>query len=840
MAEEEITTPVSTVSKGGEPTWAQVWHLPVLLLGLLLFVAGLYLLAPRSEPNNFPGALDSAAYYLETKRDLEQAKKKLDEVDAQRQLASQQDIARYNQLYADWQYEELHRPGFTLVPTRQTQDAHERIVNFYQQSENLGRHITGTSLNRWAQSLVALGRDEQALSLLEKMRNESPQQRYHLIGQLIEDHRARPPAEQNLDVLTKLVQRYRFEVNQEPDPKPRRAAGIWITEVEADMKLTAGDPHGAIRLLVMERLPRLMRPGQPNHDLAPLYIKLGQSYQHIAAFDDARLNYMEAQAMLAGQPHSDRMADILVGLGQIELSRPSDGSVQTSRGLFAEAVNEYPSSSSAIDAKIGLADCEARLNMESESAQHFREAVEDLVRRTPPHDIRRQIITDTIDAHVARAVDREDYDRTLELLEILIPLYGDQLPPAQLLRFAVTHERIAEKRSDAAQEIQARLEAGDTDVSVQAKQLAYQQAVIHYEQAGDYYLDHANSVTITDDQAHGESLWHAAACYDEAQLWSKAIDVYSQFVSTRINDPLCIRARAQLGKAYLADGQYEPAIEQFLQLLEDHPHSPETYDILVPLAQAYIAVKDYSAARRGLEQVVTDHPSITPESPEYQYALIELGKLLYQLGDQDGDYYVPAIERLTEAVQRYGEADQGPMLRFLLADSYRKSVARLNQLLGERQSKNDQLEIQAEKKKRLEMAQQLYNQVITELEARPQVAVTPLEQLYRRNAYFYQADCAFDRGAYELAISLYDLAARRFENSPASLIALVQIVNAHCELGQYQEARVANNQARLQLQRIPDDAFEEPDLPLTRRHWEDWLRWTSQLDIFGPKADASR
>ncbi len=210
------------------------------------------------------------------------------------------------------------------------------------------------------------------------------------------------------------------------------------------------------------------------------------------------------------------------------------------------------------------------------------------------------------------------------------------------------------------------------------------------------------------------------------------------------------------------------------------------------------------------------------------------GKLYYRLGEKHGDYYVEAIERLDEAVKQYGNTAEGPELRYLLADAYRRSIGALEDKIKQQESPSRRMELQAEKDDRLREAQMYYNQVLTELDARPENTLSPLEVLYLRNSYFYQADCAFDRGQFERSIELYDLAARRYKQHPASLVALVQIVNAHCELGQFQEAKVANERARRQLQRIPEKAFDDPSvLPMSRQRWEDWLEWTTKVDLFG-------
>jgi len=200
--------------------------------------------------------------------------------------------------------------------------------------------------------------------------------------------------------------------------------------------------------------------------------------------------------------------------------------------------------------------------------------------------------------------------------------------------------------------------------------------------------------------------------------------------------------------------------------------------------------------------------------------------------------FVRAIEVLTEAVERFGDTEAGASLRYLLADSNRRSVVTLDAKLRERRSQRELIALQAERLRRLSESEIYFNQVITELEAREFDELTALERTYLRNSYFFQADSAFDRGQYDQAIALYDEAAKRWEADPASLVAHVQIVNAYCELGDYAAAKRANEKALWALERLPEEAFDDPTLPMSRRHWEDWLRWTSQIDLFGAQARA--
>jgi TolA-binding protein len=374
-----------------------------------------------------------------------------------------------------------------------------------------------------------------------------------------------------------------------------------------------------------------------------------------------------------------------------------------------------------------------------------------------------------------------------------------------------------------------------------AKQLANQEAAFQFGKAGQYFRRHAQkvTVTVTDSDKHGRSLWNAATLFDQAQRWDDAIEMYRQYIETRPDDPRRLEAIHHLGQALLADGQYEAAADRFGALLKDHPKSPDAYASLAPMARAQMGLGKREKAVRYLQRVVSDHPAIRPGSETYRKALVELGKLYYRMGENEGARYVKAIETLDEGVTRYGKTERGPELRYLLADSYRRSIDALRKKLEGELSQRKRLALQKERRRRLKEAQRDYNQVINQLEARSGESRSPLEQVYYRNAYFYQADCAFDRGRYKPAIELYKEAARKFDDKPASLVALVQIVNAHCELGQYEQAQVYNRMALDRLEQMPEGVFDQPALPMSRQHWEDWLRWTSERDLFANPQQAN-
>jgi len=399
--------------------------------------------------------------------------------------------------------------------------------------------------------------------------------------------------------------------------------------------------------------------------------------------------------------------------------------------------------------------------------------------------------------------------------------------------FAATHEHLGEQYlSEAAEHERAVDEGvGMTPQQIQKREsaatLARQNAAVHFEKAGDHHVRHARLVTVSDDEQFGDALWAAAGNYDKARRWQKAIEVYAEYVKARPEDPRRLDAMHRLALAYESDNQHRAAVGLFQELVDEHPRTQQAYDSLVPLARSHIELDQVEDAKRVLRHVITDHEAITPDSQAYQESLIALGQLHYRQNE-----FTEAIEKLEMAVKRYGDTDDGPRLRYLLGDAYRQSVRTLDDELARPMPAARKAALDDERTRRLEQAAMLFSQVVNELEARSSSRLSNIESLYLRNAYFYRADAMYDLGRYEQAITLYDEAAGRWDKHPASLIGLIQIVNAYCELDRYQEARVANDRARWQLNQIPDAAFDDPTLPMSRRHWQEWLKWTSKLKLF--------
>src|SRR5205085_6206797 len=100
-------------------------------------------------------------------------------------------------------------------------------------------------------------------------------------------------------------------------------------------------------------------------------------------------------------------------------------------------------------------------------------------------------------------------------------------------------------------------------------------------------------------------------------------------------------------------------------------------------------------------------------------------------------------------------------------------------------------ELRASRLDHLRTAMRHYEQVRSTLEMMDAGRMTELEKTFLRNSFFYIGDCAFDMADYSKAVAAYDAAALRYVDDPASLVAMVQIVNAYIAQGQTAQARTA-------------------------------------------------
>jgi tetratricopeptide (TPR) repeat protein len=357
----------------------------------------------------------------------------------------------------------------------------------------------------------------------------------------------------------------------------------------------------------------------------------------------------------------------------------------------------------------------------------------------------------------------------------------------------------------------------------------------HYLDAGADFREHARLMITVDPNASADSLWNAADCYDLAGDRDAAKDAFSSYATSAAdNDQRKAEARYRLAQVLQAQGEPVAAAAQYRQVIESRLAGDTGGSgsglfadrSLVPLARCLLDDKDPAndAEAEKLLRGVLSGTTFSPDAAEYREALLELGEHLHRTAR-----FVDSAGVLEEARKRYPDADEAIRVNFKLADCYRQSAAQIGEELRAALPQDRRDELLQLRQTRLEQAGELFAAVGRSISAIDARHLTQLDRVMQRNAAFYQADAAFDLGNDDAAIKLYDAAAQRYSADPASLLARVQIVTCYLRQNKPAEAAAANLRAKRQLAGIPPAAFDAPDMPMTRRHWERWLAADSQL-----------
>ncbi|XAL99019.1 tetratricopeptide repeat protein [Phycisphaeraceae bacterium D3-23] len=819
-----------------EMAWSQVWQMPVLLLGLGLLAVGVYFALPKYVPMDYDKEL-AKIESLVTKNRLEEAEGrlvKLGETDDFVEAVPDPVEGYYWQLYGDLRFRQMDTRVWQGITTQAGQENLGQIVEFYRKAQKLGRAMPGSALWRYAQALAAMGDDTGALRVVDEMPDDSATRRHEIVRALVERAMQTDPDAAS-EKVANLLRRFEQELEAEPDVAVRRREKIWAMQQRAERFLRAKDEQAVIRMLVEGGLMRLKQGGASDKDIAPLNVVLGEAYAMEENFVDARQRFSEARRHL--EKGHEMFPRVLVGFAGIELAQSEQGYIERAFGLYHQAYLDAPQGPSSIDAKIGEAHTEAyREGRFPEALEAFELAAGRLAtEQAPAWDPRRVKLEHYLSVHINREFENMQYENALALLKVVAPLTerGDSATLAH--QFGETYRLLGDQSEAAAQDLKPDPNRPEEDPHLDARRMHHQDAAVYYEQAAEAYLREAKLLEAETD-GHGKALWAAAEHFAKSQLWPQAVSVYQDFLATRGDSDMREQAMFRLGQSYLADGQYGAARDQLKGLIESADTSQWAMQSYVPLSRALVALDEWDAAEQWLRSVVEDHRAIGPGSPYFRDALIELGTLYYRRGSQDDTYYARGIEVLGDAggaVERYGhDNEQSAKLRYMLADCLRLSAFGLGRQAAQTPNQSDRLAMQAERVRRLSEAKMYYQQVQELLDDRHPSSLSRVERVYHRNAYFYQADCAFEQSDFANAILLYQDAATRWQDHPASLVAWVQIVNSAAEMRDFPRARAAHRQAVEVFSKLDDAVFDHPDSLMTRQRWDDWLRWSTELDLY--------
>ncbi|MGQ9821827.1 MAG: tetratricopeptide repeat protein [Thermogutta sp.] len=325
-----------------------------------------------------------------------------------------------------------------------------------------------------------------------------------------------------------------------------------------------------------------------------------------------------------------------------------------------------------------------------------------------------------------------------------------------------------------------------------------QEARRHFRWAGDEYTRLARTRAAT--KAYPDDLWDAADNYLAGWSFSRASRVLREYLrneAKRRNSAALLR----LGECLLAMGRLDEALLVLNECIEFHAKDAASYEARLLAAHAYQEKADFARAESVLLRNLSGE--LAPSSREWRASLFALGHLYYEEG-KDAE----AVPRLEEAVTRYPQDEQAARARYELAEIFRRMALQSLGLSSAAASTADEarLPLRRDAQNRLLAAKAHYETVCRLMNDRAnQRQLLHPELILLRNAYFGLGDVCYRLGRFTEALDAYHAVINRFQSRPEVLEAYAQIVRCYQAMGRDQESRIALEQAKIVLQRLPPD-----------------------------------
>lgn len=683
------------------------------------------------------------------------------------------------------------------------------VIREYEEAQRAGGILEPRDLAALANTHI--GRDQFTIAL-QHARDIPESKRYlrdgvyqRAITSMLD--RPSPMTELAIDLVTELLQ----------DPNLPLEQRIWAMETQGRVQLEQGYSDLVITRMLRE-LPRLDHA--PAYDRSRLRLILAQAYIAQGAIPQADEQVKIARDLAAsGDPHYPQ---VLLMKALVEDER---GNTTEARDLYDELVQNHGTSDVIPLALLGLGETEAALNQPVLAIESFNQLVSSYDSfNIESYPSRKQVLDSLLARSDESLASGESFD-AITYARLGEQLYaGRQTPSEVYYASAIAHQGAAEFILGQPLEEIGSLVGLDPSARSEVQRLLV-------TAAANFSL-HAERHVVTNLPVYANSLWKSADLFDRAGDQPEAIKAFQTYAESMPSDPRYSEALFRQAESLRAMGDFAAAADVYKGLIE----SKETLAGVdvgaladashVPLAQAYLYDEDPAndAQAESLLVKAIDGSMGSTDTELFRDALLELAGL-YDRTDRPER----AIERYDEFRNRFPEDPETGSVVFRLADAHRRLADRIEDSLAQPMPAAEKNRRTVEMNDHRRDAIDRYTDAITILGARPESSLGIFEEMALRNAHFYLGDCAFDLGEYDTAIEYYDRARDRYGEHPASLVAMVQIVNAYIQTGQIGRARTANERAKRFYAMMPDDVWDDPTLPMDRRDWERWLESSTEL-----------
>ncbi|MCB9846164.1 MAG: tetratricopeptide repeat protein [Phycisphaeraceae bacterium] len=809
MAEAVEDTPIESqeATEPKPPFWRELWQAPALAGAVVLLCGALVYAVVTRGSIDISARLDRCEALIESRKFLEA----IDSLNGQvfpslaKGKVSPGEVRRFHLLLARALYRGQKDLGLDKP------ENHKNILRSYEEAIAVDALLESSDFYALADTQLSLGDTERALRWAERLPPEDAPRAREIRRRVVERELKTAGSESTeiLGLLSTMLE----EANQSDDER------AWVVQVQGSLLLQSGMADEAIARLLreMQRLDRASGEAR-----SKLHLLLARAYVEGGATAQAstQLDFAEG-LMLDTDPARSTLA-YLRGLVD-----DAAGDLESARDRYALIVDEMGASDESLPSMLRLGEVEASLGHTAESLDAFTRLIGAMEgHRTHPDVSRERVVRGLLRLSDDR-LERRELTDALAFARKAERLMGiDERPSEVFLAVARAERALADVLIGDRPTIGVPTLRGLDPAS-------REEARRHLIAAGSNYRQHANRMILPDYQAYGDSLWMSADSFDLAGDSDEAVGAYQEFINSFPEDPRRAEARFRLGRAYQGRGELQLASDLFQGLVNDR-NDPQVKGVglwgdlsYVPLAQVLLDDADASNDARAeqlLLSVVDGTVVREPDAAMYRDGVVALADF-YSRSGQD----TRAIARYDEAIDRFPDDPERDLLRFHLAESCRREGDRLRGLLEGSIPESERQRLESLWRERTARAGTLYAATVEALSQRSPAHMSAVVTRALRDASFYAASCAFDLGDYDAAIRAYDEAYTRYPRDPASLVALVQIVNAQLAMGQSERARASNERARRFFESIPDEAWNDPYLPMGRDDWERWLESSARL-----------
>ena len=781
------------------------WQVPLLVVAMVGLASAFWYARSNRAPNQWDETLAQATGQIDA-REFAVAAQILEEVIAPH-LASAPDgfAGRFEAARVDLAAEQLKSAdGASADAYGQVAKRYEALMKEFAER---GSELSDAQMARYGAMLLGAGRESDAVAAAanagdgERARRLASRLGRRSLEQAYGDAQADP---RKVDAFFDAFEEFRAA------PQLSAEDRAWSAGLAGRMRLATGHAAAAIERLLVE-LPRADGAASRGDTVsaaqfAELWYLLGEAFRREGVLGDAEHTLLQARLFVT--PAAPLAGEIDLALG---LTKLATGQAEEAHGILDRAVlTEHPA-----EIKSALILARARASAALSRVEDSLRDFDEMLALAEKSRLSAGLAGDAQRAlnELARsALGAEDFETAIAYSERAAALDGTGSEGAfALATLAESAARHARAMRAAEVESVGSLSAIEPGARARINRV--------FRRAGEAYAGYLDTESAKElsNIERAELHFGAADSFDCAGESAQALVHFERSLALLPEgDSRRTERLLRIGDIRAAAREFDKAREAYEGVYRITQNDPR---VAMPLCRVLVDSGDTTRAIAELGRILDGHAGLRPDSEQYREALDLSARLSFERGD-----FTASAERLSELIERDPAA--GPMgeRQFRLAQSLQaiaRQAAEESRGDGLTGSRRGQLErIAAE---RTRDAQQSYQRAIEVLESQGR-ALDGLGRDMLRNAYLQRAHCAFDRGDHKEAIDFYEAVDRKYADAAASVLALVQIVNAAEALGDRARAEAAHTRALRRIESLPDDALVGDGGVLGRDDWRKWLR----------------